>query len=82
MLGRLWTAILPVSGGLGLKLLSEFIDLKAAAFRLCQMQAINRKTVTALLNHPFTDTVVNLEINIADTQSHKLAVELVESDIF
>src|SRR5699024_7866356 len=75
-----------VPGGLGLKLLSEFIDLNGGRIRIVSdagyWQRENRKTVTALLSHPFPGTVVSLEINTADTQSYKLARELSESDIF
>jgi hypothetical protein len=76
----------PVPGGLGLKLLGEFIDLNGGRIQIVSdagyWRRENRKTVTALLSHPFSGTVVNLEINTADTQSYTLAAELTESDIF
>ncbi|MGH8547815.1 MAG: hypothetical protein ACRERU_04305 [Methylococcales bacterium] len=75
-----------VPGGLGLKLLGEFIDLNGGCIQIVSHAGYWRrekgKTGTALLNHPFSGTVVTVEINTADTNSYKLASELSTADIF
>ena len=75
-----------VPGGLGLKLLCEFIDLNGGCIRIVSdcgyWQRKNRKNSTAPLIYPFPGTVVSVEINTADTRSYALASELTETDIF
>ena len=75
-----------VPGGLGLKLLGEFIDLNGGCIRIVSdngyWQRINKQTDTTRLGHPFPGTVVALEINTADTGSYRLASELNANDIF
>ena len=84
--GRNTTKHGPVPGGLGLKLLSEFIDLNGGCIQIVSDSGYwrreNRKTITAPLNHAFPGTVVTVEINTADTNSYKLASELSTGDIF
>lgn len=84
--GRNTTKQGPVPGGLGLKLLGEFIDLNGGCIQIVSDAGYWRRernqVTTALLHHPFPGTVVSLEINTADTQSYVLASELTEEDIF
>jgi hypothetical protein len=84
--GRNTTKRGPVPGGLGLKLLGEFIDLNGGCIQIVSDAAYwrreNRITKTAPLSHPFPGTVVTVEINTADTNSYKLASELSAADIF
>lgn len=75
-----------IPGGLGLKLLREFIDLNGGCIQIVSDAGYWHRqagqTTTARLSHPFPGTVVSLEINTADTQSYVLASELTEEDIF
>lgn len=75
-----------VPGGLGLKLLSEFIDLNGGCIQILSdagyWRRAQRKTFTAPLSHAFPGTVVNVEINTADTSSYRLTSELSAADIF
>ena len=68
-----------VPGGLGLKLLLEFIDLNGGSIQIVSdagyWQRKNRKTTTERLSHAFPGTVVNIEINTADKHSYRLASE-------
>src|SRR5437667_371956 len=76
----------PIPGGLGLKLLSEFINLNGGRLQIVSDAGYwsleKGHTETALLRLPFPGTVVNVEINTSDTQSYALSSELKESDIF
>lgn len=84
--GRNTTKRGPVPGGLGLKLLGEFIDLNGGCIQIVSdagyWKRENRTTTTAPLNQPFPGTVVTVEINTADMSSYKLASELNAADIF
>jgi len=84
--GRNTTKRGPVPGGLGLKLLREFIDINGGCIQIVSDAGYWRrefgKTYTAPLGHSFPGTVVCLEINTADTNSYRLASELSETDIF
>lgn len=75
-----------VPGGLGLKLLVEFIDLNGGCIQIVSDAGYWRrekgKTLTASLIHSFPGTVVTVEINTADTNSYKLTSELSAADIF
>jgi hypothetical protein len=75
-----------IPGGLGLKLLGEFIDLNGGCIQIVSDAAYWRRqkgrVETARLSEPFPGTVVSMEINTADTQSYGLASELSEADIF
>ena len=75
-----------IPGGLGLKLLSEFIDLNRGRIQIVSdagyWKREKRRITTARLNTPFPGTVVSVEINTADTQSYVLSSELSETDIF
>jgi hypothetical protein len=84
--GRNTTKRGSVPGGLGLKLLGEFIDLNGGCIQIVSdagyWRRENKKTVTEPLSHAFPGTVVSVEINTADTNSYKLASELSTADIF
>lgn len=84
--GRNTTKRGPIPGGLGLKLLREFIDLNGGCIQIVSdagyWRRENKKTITAPLSYPFPGTVVTVEINTADTNSYKLASELSTTNIF
>jgi len=84
--GRNTTKRGPVPGGLGLKLLGEFIDQNGGCIQIVSDAGYWRrgkgKTFTASLIHSFPGTVVSVEINTADTNSYKLTSELDAADIF
>lgn len=84
--GRNTTKRGQIPGGLGLKLLCEFIDLNGGRIQIVSdagyWRRENRQTVTANLSQPFPGTVVSVEINTADTQTYALTSELSEDDIF
>ncbi len=75
-----------IPGGLGLKLLSEFINLNGGCLQIVSDRGYWKlekgHTRTERLSEPFPGTVVNVEINTADTRSYKLSSELKETDIF
>jgi hypothetical protein len=76
----------PVPGGLGLKLLCEFIDLNGGCIQIVSdagyWRRENAQTRTERLGHAYPGTVVTLEINTADTRSYALVSEQSPSDIF
>lgn len=76
----------PVPGGLGLKLLGEFIDLNGGCLQIVSDAGFwhreNKRILTSQLDHPFPGTVVNIEINTADVNSYSLTSELNAEDIF
>ena len=84
--GRNTTKRGQIPGGLGLKLLGEFIDLNGGRIQIVSdagyWRRENRQTVTARLSQPFPGTAVSVEINTADTQTYRLTSELSENDIF
>lgn len=73
-------------GGMGLKILRDFIDLNGGYLQIVSDSGYwkrqNRKSVTASLDYSFPGTVVNLEINTADTDAYRLTSELSIDDIF
>ena len=75
-----------VPGGLGLKLLCEFIDLNGGCVQIVSdagyWQRENQNTQKTRLSHSFPGTVVSVKINTADTHSYRLESELTEKDIF
>ena len=75
-----------IPGGLGLKLLSEFIDLNGGRIQIVSDAGYWKREKgeisTARLSRPFPGTVVSVEINTADKQSYALSSELSEKDIF
>ena len=75
-----------IPGGLGLKLLREFITLNGGRIQIVSdtgywsLEAGEIRT--AQMRLPFPGTVVSIEIDTADKQSYKLSSELSEKDIF
>lgn len=84
--GRNTTKSGSIPGGLGLKLLTEFISLNGGRLQIVSdagYWCLQKSQVhTARLSSPFPGTVVSLEINTSDRQSYVLSSELKESDIF
>ncbi len=84
--GRNTTKRGSVPGGLGLKLLQEFIDLNDGCIQIISDTGYWRRecktTMTMPLTHSFPGTIVIVEINTADTHSYKLASEPSTADIF
>lgn len=75
-----------VPGGLGLKLLQEFIDLNGGRLQIVSdsgyWQRANKGDTVSPLGFSFPGTVVNIEINTADRQSYILTSEWDSADIF
>jgi len=75
-----------IPGGLGLKLLREFITLNGGRIQIVSdtgYWSLEAGEVhTAQMRLPFPGTVVNMEIDTADNRSYKLSSELSETDIF
>jgi len=77
----------PQPGGLGLKLLQEFVSLNQGKLQIASRFAFYQLDASGpqfqKLDFDFPGTVVNLEINTADTQAYRLATEeLSPDDIF
>jgi len=75
-----------IPGGLGLKLLREFITLNGGRIQIVSdtgYWSLEAGQVhTAQIRLPFPGTVVSIEIDTADKRSYKLSSELSETDIF
>lgn len=75
-----------VPGGLGLKLLREFIDLNGGCMQIVSDSGYwcrrNRDTTKMKLPQGYPGTVVSVEINTADTHSYALHSEVSLDDIF
>jgi len=75
-----------IPGGLGLKLLREFITLNGGCIRIASDSGYWKlergRTQKSSLRQPFPGTVVSLEINTSDKQSYVLSSEISESNIF
>lgn len=73
-------------GGLGLKLLVDFIDLNGGCIQIVSdagyWQRKDRETETDRLSCPFPGTVVTIEIKTDDPHTYSLASELNAEDIF
>ena len=84
--GRNTTKRGPIPGGLGLKLLTEFIKLNEGCLQIVSDAGYwclqKDQSHTARLALPFPGTAVSLEIRTDDTRSYILSSELKESDIF
>lgn len=69
----------PLPGGLGLKLLREFVALNGGRIQIVSDRGYREFAagIESLkrFDHPFPGTVVNLEINTADTRSYCLTSE-------
>lgn len=84
--GRNTTKTGPIPGGLGLKLLKEFIEMNKGRIQIASDSGYwllyNGVVSTKVLPHPFPGTVVNVEINTADRKSYRLSSEIDPDDIF
>ena len=73
-------------GGMGLKFLCNFLDMNKGCVRIVSdsgyWQRNSGKITIGVLPHPFPGTVVNLEVNTADTKSYVLQSELDENNLF
>lgn len=76
----------PIPGGLGLKLLREFIKMNGGCIQIVSDRGYWRQdsanTSMAQLPHPFPGTVVTLEINTIDTQAYTLEDTIAPQNIF
>lgn len=76
----------PIPGGLGLKLLREFMVRNQGSLQIVSDRGywalLGGKIQTQRLRNPYPGTVVNIEINTADTHSYVLASEVSAGDIF
>ncbi len=80
MEGRNTTKTGSIPGGLGLKLLQEFIRLNRGRIQVVSYtgyweQCADGTILKRILPHPFPGTVVNIEINTSDTHSYALSSE-------
>lgn len=84
--GRNTTKKGQIPGGLGLKLLREFIAMNQGRIQITSDSGYwllsEGKVRRTPLRHAFPGTVVSLEINTSDTQSYVLSSEISESEIF
>ncbi len=75
-----------IPGGLGLKLLRDFIDLNGGCIQIVSdsgyWQRRNRQTLKSQMQNPYPGTIVAVEINTADPHSYVLSSELNQDDIF
>ena len=75
-----------VPGGLGLKLLGEFIEANGGCIRIASdggyWQKKKTEVSTATLSHPFPGTVVSLEVKTSDAGAYRVASEVSVDDIF
>lgn len=75
-----------VPGGLGLKLLRDFVKLNGGKIQIVSDRGFweqkGEKVQVSSMPHPFPGTVVNLELNTADKNSYCLASELNPRDVF
>ncbi len=84
--GRNTTKDGPIPGGLGLKLLREFITMNKGRIQIVSdrgyWELSEGKISTRAFSEPFPGTTVNIEINTADTSSYYLSSEIQPEDIF
>ena len=75
-----------VPGGLGLKLLGEFIEANGGCIRIASdggyWQKKKTEVSTATLSHPFPGTVVSLEVKTSDAGAYRVASGVSVDDIF
>lgn len=84
--GKNTTKAGPIPGGLGLKLLREFIIKNEGRIQIVSdkgyWELSGGRVKTMAFSEPFPGTVVNIEINTADTKSYRLVSEISPEDIF
>ena len=75
-----------IPGGLGLKLLSEFITQNKGSIQIVSdrgyWQLLGGRVTTNKFKCPFPGTVVNIRINTADTSAYCLVSEITADNIF
>jgi hypothetical protein len=75
-----------IPGGLGLKLLREFINLNGGRIQIVSDSGYwgldGGEEISAELKHRFHGTVVSIEIDTSDRHAYKLSSEVSEKDIF
>jgi len=75
-----------VPGGLGLKLLREFITKNEGRIQIVSeygyWEQAHGQVTTKQMSNTFPGTIVNLELNTADTKSYCLQSELKPGDVF
>jgi hypothetical protein len=75
-----------IPGGLGLKLLREFITLNSGRIQIVSDSGYwaleGGEVIIKELPYSFPGTVVSIEIDTADKRSYKLSSEISEKDIF
>jgi hypothetical protein len=76
----------PIPGGLGLKLLADFTTKNGGRIQIVSDRGyweLEEGSVrSSLFDLPFPGTVVNIELNTADTKSYRLSSESNLGDIF
>ena len=76
----------PVPGGLGLKLLADFTTKNGGRIQIVSDRGYwelqGGSVRSSLFDLPFPGTVVNIELNTADTKSYRLSSESNLGDIF
>jgi hypothetical protein len=86
MAGRNTTKKRGIPGGLGLKLLQDFIRMNHGRIQIVSdrgyWELSGGKALIKTFPHPFPGTVVNIEINTGDTSSYCLTSEMRSEDIF
>ncbi|MFZ5515368.1 MAG: ATP-binding protein [Candidatus Zhuqueibacterota bacterium] len=75
-----------IPGGLGLKLIREFITLNCGKIQIISADGYweqkENEIITQSFEHEFPGTIVNLEFNIDDKSSYLLSTELDHENIF
>jgi len=86
MEGNNTTKVGQIPGGLGLKLLREFIIMNQGRIQIVSdkgyWELSGGKASTRSFLNPFPGTTVNIEINTADTNSYCLSSEIRPEDVF
>jgi hypothetical protein len=84
--GKNTTKVGRIPGGLGLKLLREFITMNQGRIQIVSdkgyWELSGGKAFTRLFLNPFPGTTVSIEINTSDTNSYCLSSEIKSEDIF
>lgn len=75
-----------VSGGLGLDIIFEFIQLNKGRIQIVSSDGYweyyNNKTIKREFEKPFLGTIANIEVNLDDKKRYKLKEEISLKDIF
>jgi hypothetical protein len=86
MEGNNTTKVGQIPGGLGLKILREFIIMNQGKIQIVSdkgyWELSDGKVYMKAFSEPFPGTTVNIEINTADTNSYCLSSEIRSEDVF